>query len=409
MKDLYHELSQEEHELDAKFLHSFLKHFKKPMIQAHWAFRDKLKRKLKKKIQEKKDAQQQEILKTVPNFAKWRFRLTGFISAVCAFLFIFILSFFTDFFSHKIFVPSRYVEVEGFQSITSGTDTKFDTQKPRVNSLGTASLTEAETSVGIYRFLYDGKHYPKLESTLPVYQRAGAFVNEVALAKSAGSMKFGDISLKKFDNISIKNLQLMGSSTDLYEIAVDMEKGYLSLLDTTAAEIEEDFTGPLSEKEISKRIEKKLKGLGISLAAYGKPHFEFTENSPEVWISYPLLLNGYPVWEPVFNHQLTMQAFYNMQSNQLSLLSVDIAKYVYALYPTLSQEEVLENLAQGGDYFDGGSKSEYAVGIKVEEPETVYLVKNVEEEVWYVPGLRFAVQSDAVGEVDALYKELVRV
>jgi hypothetical protein len=98
-----------------------------------------------------------------------------------------------------------------------------------------------------------------------------------------------------------------------------------------------------------------------------------------------------------------------MQSNQLSLRSIDIAKYIYAPYPTLAQEEILTNLAQGGDYFEGGSQSAYAVGIKVGAPEMVYLVKNLDEEVRYIPGLRFIVQNDNMREVQALYKELVRV
>jgi hypothetical protein len=73
-----------------------------------------MKRKLNKKIQEKKDAQQREILKQIPSFAKWRFRFTGFVTAICAFVFVFILSFFTDFFSYKISIPSKYTKVEPF-------------------------------------------------------------------------------------------------------------------------------------------------------------------------------------------------------------------------------------------------------------------------------------------------------
>jgi hypothetical protein len=107
-------LLAEEKEINAKWLQGFLKKFKKPDVQPNWIFRDKMKRMLNKKIKEKKEIQERAVLANIPNFAKWRFRLMGFATAVCAFLFIFILSFFTDFFSYKISIPSKYTKVEQF-------------------------------------------------------------------------------------------------------------------------------------------------------------------------------------------------------------------------------------------------------------------------------------------------------
>jgi hypothetical protein len=58
-------------------------------------------------------------------------------------------------------------------------------------------------------------------------------------------------------------------------------------------------------------------------------------------------------------------------NNQLSLNSIDIAKYEYANYPTHFKEEILKD-------FTLGMK-------KLNAPEIVYLIKNIDGESYYVP------------------------
>jgi hypothetical protein len=163
----------------------------------------------------------------------------------------------------------------------------------------------------------------------------------------------------------------------------------------------------LTEKEVIKAIEKKLKSLGISLAGYGKVQIQNYAEENTIGIFYPQLINGKTVRNPNFNQQEGLRGQYVYETHQISFSNIDIAKYAVSNYPTLSEEEVLANLAQGGDYFNGGSLSAYAVGFKVSVPEFVYLIKNIEGEVFYVPGLRFEVGDASLG-VDALYKELVK-
>ena len=38
--------------------------------------------------------------------------MTGFVTAMCVFLFMFILSFFSDFFSNQIHIPAKYQQLE---------------------------------------------------------------------------------------------------------------------------------------------------------------------------------------------------------------------------------------------------------------------------------------------------------
>ncbi|MDR3168457.1 MAG: hypothetical protein LBU27_01465 [Candidatus Peribacteria bacterium] len=98
MEDLYNNILQDEQAIDAKRLQKFLQKFKKPELQPSWMFKGLMKKRLHKIIQEHKRQQEASILASIPSFAKWRFGLTGFAVAVCGFLFIFLLSFFTDFF-----------------------------------------------------------------------------------------------------------------------------------------------------------------------------------------------------------------------------------------------------------------------------------------------------------------------
>lgn len=115
MNTLYDELTTLLPEIQAKQLQGFLKQFKKPDVHPSRTFSDQLKRKINKKMKAKKESDQREILVQVPSFAKWRFRLTGFVTAICAFLFVFILSFLTDFFGEQIFVPTKFTQVERLQ------------------------------------------------------------------------------------------------------------------------------------------------------------------------------------------------------------------------------------------------------------------------------------------------------
>ncbi|MDR0606828.1 MAG: hypothetical protein LBG52_00355 [Candidatus Peribacteria bacterium] len=98
MKDWYQDILSNEPTVDAKRLQSFLKNFKKPDIQPSWMFKDQMKKRLNKKMQEKKRQEEVSMLATIPFFVKWRFGLTGFAIATCGFLFIFLLTFFSDFF-----------------------------------------------------------------------------------------------------------------------------------------------------------------------------------------------------------------------------------------------------------------------------------------------------------------------
>jgi hypothetical protein len=114
MNNLYNEIFQEHHDVDSKQLKKFLENFKKPTVQYDTSFKISLNKKLSKKIQEKKEVNDNQILSTVPAFAKWRYRMTGFVTAMCVFLFVFILSFFSDFFGNQIFIPHKYTEIESF-------------------------------------------------------------------------------------------------------------------------------------------------------------------------------------------------------------------------------------------------------------------------------------------------------
>jgi len=142
-------------------------------------------------------------------------------------------------------------------------------------------------------------------------------------------------------------------------------------------------------KQIQKSIEALLKERKIPLKSYGDP--VFTEGG---WVPYtiyvfiPQLLNGYPIWNAEKNEQIGIQGTYTVRNNQLSLENIDIAKYVYAPYPTRSKDEILTDFTLGMT--------------KLDAPEIVYLEKVTNSGTFYVPALRFV-----VNENKAIYKELV--
>jgi hypothetical protein len=122
MSTLYDDLIQEHTDVDAKLLKRFLHMFKKPDVKYERSFKTSLTKKLSKKIQEKKEATDNQILSTIPPFVKWRYRMTGFVAAMCVFLFVFILSFFSDFFGGELEIPQKYSYLgqESFSFTDSG-------------------------------------------------------------------------------------------------------------------------------------------------------------------------------------------------------------------------------------------------------------------------------------------------
>ncbi|GHV26274.1 hypothetical protein FACS1894176_06680 [Bacteroidia bacterium] len=143
------------------------------------------------------------------------------------------------------------------------------------------------------------------------------------------------------------------------------------------------------------------------MAGYGKVQIEPRLEDGVVDFLYPFLFNGYSIWNPRIDQQIGVKGVYNPVTDQISFSNIDIASYEYASYPIRSQEEVMENLPTGGDYFDGGSLSEYAVGVKLNIPEVVYVVKWIEKEKFFIPALRFTVNGTGIAEVNTVYKELV--
>ncbi|MDR0651124.1 MAG: hypothetical protein LBG59_07190 [Candidatus Peribacteria bacterium] len=195
MEDWNDKLLEEETEVHAKWLQGFLRKFKKPEISPSWTFRDTMKRKLNKKIKEKKEAQERVVLASIPSFAKWRFRFTGFVSAICAFVFIFILSFFTDFFSYNtIFISKKYTKVESLALPETLSEETSQMEKERVFSQGVRAEIVAFEQVNSIEeeesYLYDGKHYPKVAKAMPVYKYTGILGNEETLTKQLKSLKF---------------------------------------------------------------------------------------------------------------------------------------------------------------------------------------------------------------------------
>ncbi|MDR2540471.1 MAG: hypothetical protein LBD11_01490 [Candidatus Peribacteria bacterium] len=380
-----------------------------------------MKRRVNKKIQEKEQQQVNTVLEGLPNAIKWRFRLAGFVTAVCAFLFVFILSFLTDFFGGQISTPSKYTQVETLKA----QDTSFVEEEgigaesgivkfgEYTKALFPTAFRNIEKPSEPYRFLYDGKNYPKLAKELPVYKCAGVLMNEETVAKNIGNLKFGNISLKTFPDMTVESIVLQAKDGSPYSLYVDTVEGSIALSNSVLYEFDDSLGDSKPEvkmyayKDLSKKIEKKLKTFGISLVGYGKLQIETSSEDGLVEILFPSLFNGYPVWNPQIDQQLGVKGFYNPETDQISLFGIDISSYEFANYPTRGQEEILAQLPTGGDYFDGGSLSEYAVGVKLNVPEVVYVAKWVEKEKFFVPALRFTVSGTGIAEVNTVYKELV--
>ncbi|GHV26277.1 hypothetical protein FACS1894176_06690 [Bacteroidia bacterium] len=87
-----------------------------------------------------------------------------------------------------------------------------------------------------YRFLYDGKKYPKLAIELPVYRRSGVLMNEELTAKNLANLKFGTISLKNLPGLAVDMLVFQVKEGNNSSLSIDTIEGTISLLSTSLYE-----------------------------------------------------------------------------------------------------------------------------------------------------------------------------
>jgi hypothetical protein len=105
------------------------------------------------------------------------------------------------------------------------------------------------------------------------------------------------LSLKKFPDLTFSSLQLVSPDDQNYRLLVDMEDARYSLYDRQM--IAEIDIIDVSEKEVKKMLEKKMKSLGISLEGYGNVELELSDDGSSYRLFYPQLLNGYLVYDPL--------------------------------------------------------------------------------------------------------------
>ncbi|MBQ7075025.1 hypothetical protein IJM86_08560 [bacterium] len=77
----------------------------------------KVRKKIEREIENREEKEKIDFIKNLPRFAKWRLRLTGFVSAFVIFLFLFVSTFFSNFFTGKIIVEENVISLED-QSFT---------------------------------------------------------------------------------------------------------------------------------------------------------------------------------------------------------------------------------------------------------------------------------------------------
>jgi hypothetical protein len=190
--------------------------------------------------------------------------------------------------------------------------------------------------------------------------------------------------LKNFPQLQLSTLTLFDAQNGDVRVDVNAKNGEMYIFSVPV----EPSLSLQDEKAFIKTAGNIIKSFGISLASYGKPEYK-----TEGVLFYPFLLQGkYRVWYPDDSKPMGIWVFYgNIQPTPtLSFHGIDIAKYEYTNYPTISKEEVLKD---------------FTLGVKkLQVPEIVYLAKYRDGEWYFVPGLRFSVDEDT-----SLFKELVYV
>lgn len=93
MEKIRKEIIQEHPDIAASEIKKISRSFQKPDIRIDKDFKKQLSRRISEKIQDTTIQQEQTLDAQLPFSLKRRYGLTGFVTAFCAFLFMFILAF----------------------------------------------------------------------------------------------------------------------------------------------------------------------------------------------------------------------------------------------------------------------------------------------------------------------------
>ncbi len=255
---------------------------------------------------------EREIIKALPRKIRFRIALTGFWTAIIVAFVIFMLSFFTDFFSDQIIIPQKYVS----QPISI------------VPSLGEQTLPS--------QYLYDGKKYPNIPEKMPVYQLIGTLANTSSLIDRITTIKLGNINLKSFPERKLANIELSNPQNPAENISLNFTYGNISL---HALQLAGEKWNPDDQKSFLKNSEKKLKERGIHLNSYAKAQVKTGGI-----IFYPFLLNNtYPIRDAQTNSPRGMRVRYDQKNHTLSLINIDMGQYAYMDTSLLTKTQILKN------------------------------------------------------------------
>ncbi|MBO4204245.1 hypothetical protein J5893_05580 [bacterium] len=323
--------------------------------------------KTKEKVQKhpETDQQEREIIKSLPRKIRFRIALTGFCTAIAIGFALFILSFFTDFFSAQIVLPKKYVN----QTVT---------------------LAQTTGEIALHpQYLYDGKKYPNLPEQMPVFQLIGSLTNTSSLVERITAMKLGTINLKAFPDRQLTTLEMTNPTNPDERFSLNFKNGNLSL---HAIQLVGEKRNINDQKSFLKNSEKMLKQRRISLENYGKPQVQTGGI-----IFYPFLLEGkYPVRDAQERSPRGMRIRYDQKNHTLSIVNFDMGQYAYAEAPILTKTQILRNFRLGETLLS--------------RPELVYLIQIASEEttntqtIQFLPALKFTV----AGQTEPFFQSLLQ-
>lgn len=303
-----------------------------------------------------------EFIKSLPRKIRFKIALSGFCFSIALFFVVFILAFFTDFFSAQIRIFTKFYQVS------------------------TITLPQYETTLSdiitLWQFLYDGRKYPQTPETMPVYQKSGILINENALNNLTKNLKIGDFPLKNIENAQINSLNLESSDSSIL-IFNDWLLGFTAPKPHNNG-CSTNTCPTLSEKEILKKVNKKLDDLNIYLYNYAQPQITLSMDRSVVTLFYPFLLNNTPVYNRY--SQIWLSISYWLFNDYIDIQWLDAWTYIYSDFPLLSRDDVLKDFRLWDKVLSA--------------PELVYLDK------WdlFVPALKFSLNDELK---TMIFKELV--
>lgn len=248
-----------------------------------------------------------------------------------------------------------------------------------------------------YRFVYKDRIFPKLAIEYPIYKSSWILMWSNTPNQVLKNLKIWDVSFKKFQDLEIAGLYIEQKTKNWYYISFDSDSQTLNFYPNDSRQAKKFDRKLPSKKQIIKATEKDLKELWVSIKNYWEGEVDFENYDDTMWIVnvfYPFKIQKREVRDAENNEKIWMKITYDLNLQKVvSIIWIDIATYNISNYPILKKSDIEKEIEKWWEYFSQWALHENSTIVMFDNMEIVYIQKYNNWTTYYVPAIKWEVET----------------